>query len=419
MAASFGLFGGSTFALRLPSALCGLAVVALAIYWGGRWFNRRLAILAGLIVATTFGFLSHHGARSGDFDALLTLILLLVAVQLPALGESPWRVLAVAPLFALGFLLKSFAVAPMMAVTACFLLWTGGWRRQRWVPCLAACALFAGIVGVWALARWQADGSPDFLLRVIREDLVLRSTRIVDKSTSSPFAYATALLDRFAPWPLVMLGAAAVALATRTRPVARDQGVVKLLALWVFVPLVVISLVRTQHHWYLDPLYPALAMIAAASALFLIERQPVRWRSAATVGLLVLPLLLCEGRLLGRVLLKEPMSGDQRFLVNRKADAAACRELWTTFELRYAERFLLEVADGFQVVEAGERSSPLGRPATACLLVGKRAWRRPPAPPADQLPPPGLLRAEGADFAFYAAAAPERTADARLSAPRH
>src|SRR5258708_40193139 len=94
MALSFRLFGGSALALRLPSALCALAAVAVTMLWARRWFDARLAILAGAVLATTFGFLSHHGARSGDFACFLTLILLMSAVRPPGLDESPSRWLA-------------------------------------------------------------------------------------------------------------------------------------------------------------------------------------------------------------------------------------------------------------------------------------------------------------------------------------
>jgi 4-amino-4-deoxy-L-arabinose transferase-like glycosyltransferase len=426
MALSFSLFGGSALALRLPSALCSLATVAVTMRWAGRWFDRRLAILSGLIVATTFGFLSHHGARSGDFDAGLTLILLLVAVRLPGLGESPWRVLPVALLFACGFLLKSFAIAPMILVAGSYLLWTGAWRRLRLVPCLAALGLFGVIVGAWALARWRADGSPDFLIRMFREDVVERSTSIVDKSNSSPLGYVTALFDRFAPWPLLMIVAAGVALRdgrlrrlgsnapeTGGFPEARQRGserhgpgrgqVLALLGLWVAVPLTLVSLVRTQHHWYLDPTYPALAMLAAGSALFLVERSPRRLRTLALFGLVALPLALAEARVLARVAIKDRMSDDQRFLrALAPSSTSGCREIRSTFQLAYSERFILEVADGFEVVEpALAQPAPARFPDTACLLVGKSAWRRPPAPPADRLPARGLLLADSPSYALY------------------
>ncbi|HVT15956.1 MAG TPA: glycosyltransferase family 39 protein [Thermoanaerobaculia bacterium] len=403
MALSFSLFGGSALALRLPSALCALAAVAVTMGWAQRRFDRRLAILSGLILATTFGFLSHHGARSGDFDACLTLILLLVAVRLPGLAESPWRVLSVAALFACGFLLKGFAIVPMAVVAGAYVLWTGAWRRQRLVPCLAAAGLFLVITGAWALARCLADGSADFLVRMFKEDVLARSTAIVDKSSSSPLGYVTALFDRFAPWPLLILAAAGVA----GRAGLRRRQAAALLVLWVAIPLAIISLVRTQHHWYLDPLYPPLAMLAAGSALFLVKRSPPRLRTAALAGLVALPLALCEGRLLARVLVKEPMSADQRFLAAlRPSSTGGCREIRSTFQLLYSERFLLEVVDGFAVAEpVAARPAAARLPDETCLLVGKRAWRLPPSPPAERLPAREHLLAESASYALYRSAA--------------
>jgi len=407
MALSFSLLGGSALAMRLPSALCALAAVAVTMGAARRWFDGRLAVLAGAILATTFGFLSNHGARSGDFDAGLTLVLLLVAVQLPGLAESPWRVVPVALVFACGFLLKSFAIAPMVLVAGCYLLWTGAWRRLRLGPCLAALGLFALIVGAWAFARWRADGSPDFLLRMFREDVVGRSTSIVDKSTSSPFGYVTGIFDRFAPWPLLMLAAAGVALRAGApgwppRPLAPVRPEIgRLLVLWIGIPLVFFSAVRTQHHWYLDPTYPALAMVAAGCALFLVERTPPHRRRLAIAALVALPLALCEARLLARVLIREPMSAQQRFLRGLTPAATGCREIRTTCRLLHSERFVLEVADGYEVVEPWQ-APPAPSPANAaCLLVGKLPWRRPPAPPLDRLPDRSLLLADSPDYSLY------------------
>jgi 4-amino-4-deoxy-L-arabinose transferase-like glycosyltransferase len=404
MALSFALFGGSAWAMRLPSALATLAVVALTMRQAKRWFEPRLAIVAGAIVATTYGFLSHHGARSGDFDASLTLILLLVAVGLPGLRDSPWRVVGLALLLACGFLLKSFAIVPMVLVVAVYAWWTGAWRRQSPAACLVAASVFAAVVGAWAAARWMADGSPDFLVRMLREDVLQRSTSIVDKSTSSPLGYVLALWDRFAPWPLLMVAAVGVVGRAGLWQRLRRDPVLALLALWAAVPLAVVSLVRTQHHWYLDPIYPALAMLAAGGSLLLVGRSPARFRKLATVGLVALPLALCEARVLGRVLVREPMDANQRFLAALRPSAEGCRELRSTGKLAYSERFILQVMDGFAVTEA-----PRTRPAPAaasvaapgCVLVEKSAWRRAPEWPDGRLPAHGLLLAENDSYALY------------------
>src|SRR5258707_328934 len=53
MALSFSLFGGSALAMRLPSALCALAPAAVAMGPAPRWFDGRMASLAGAAPART------------------------------------------------------------------------------------------------------------------------------------------------------------------------------------------------------------------------------------------------------------------------------------------------------------------------------------------------------------------------------
>ncbi|HSU84725.1 MAG TPA: glycosyltransferase family 39 protein, partial [Thermoanaerobaculia bacterium] len=163
IALSFYLFGVSPFTLRLPAALFALGIVALTMALCRRHLNRRAALVAGLIVATTFGFFSHHGARSGDLDSALTFLLVLAVSLIPRLADSSGRVIGFSALLAAGFLLKSFAILPILLVAVLYLVWTGSWRRLRPAACLAGAALFLAVAAAWALARWHADGSPYFL----------------------------------------------------------------------------------------------------------------------------------------------------------------------------------------------------------------------------------------------------------------
>jgi 4-amino-4-deoxy-L-arabinose transferase-like glycosyltransferase len=372
IALSFRIFGPTPFALRLPAALCGLGVVAGTLWIGQRWLGRRESLLAALIVATAYGFLSNHGARSGDLDSALTLVLLLATYQVSRLGESPWRVVVLGALLSAGFLLKSFAILPVIAVAGLYALATGAWRRQRLLPCLLALLAFVLPVAAWALARWHADGSTYFLERMVREDLLDRSTQVVDRVTYSPFGYVAALFDRFAPWPLLIVVAAAAAIvagrAQGWRVLAprflRDRALL-LVLLWALVPLVLFSLSRTQHHWYLDPSYPAWALLAALAATSLLRRFRPERRTAALVACVLLPLALCEVRVLYRVLVAEQMPEPQRFLTLLKEHRLELGpEIWTS-PLRHSERFILEAMDGFEVREVEARKTTLAPPAAA------------------------------------------------------
>jgi len=377
IALSFYLFGVSPFTLRLPAALFALGIVALTMALCRRHLNRRAALVAGLIVATTFGFFSHHGARSGDLDSALTFLLVLAVSLIPRLADSSGRVIGFSALLAAGFLLKSFAILPILLVAVLYLVWTGSWRRLRPAACLAGAALFLAVAAAWALARWHADGSPYFLQRMVGEDLLARSLREIDKGRSYPLSYVVSLFDRFAPWPLLILGGLFMggsAGRDRLRAVLGRRGyrTAPLLVLWIAVPLVLFSIARTHHHWYLDPVYPVLAMMAAGSLLAVLRRVPPARRGAALFACFLLPLVFCEVRLLERVLVRDRMPDSQRFLLSlagRRAELGP--ELRAAAPLYHSERFILEAMDGFRVAEGAGYGPPFGATSDMPLLVRK------------------------------------------------
>jgi 4-amino-4-deoxy-L-arabinose transferase-like glycosyltransferase len=386
MALSFRIFGPTPFAMRLPSALCAIGAVAVAMALARRWLGRRAGLLTGLMVATCYGFLSNHGARSGDLDAALTLLLLLALREVSRLEKSPWRVVSLGFFLALGFLLKSFAILPLIVVAGLYMVASGAWRRQRILPCLVALVVFTAPVAAWALARWHADSSAEFLQRMVQEDLFYRSARVVDKITYSPISYVEGLFDRFAPWPLLMLAAAVLAASAeryRVRALTRRllRGRRLLVVLWAAVPLVLFSLARTHHHWYLDPSYPAWAMLGALAALDLVRRAPPARRNAVLAACVLVPLALCEARLLSRALVIERMPESQRMLASLARHRLELGPGLRTGPLRHSERFILEAMDGFHVEEVQtETPPPRGAEEPLSVLITKEVRGPRPQP---------------------------------------
>jgi len=223
---------------------------------------------------------------------------------------------------------------------------------------------------------------------MVREDLIARSSSIIDKVTYSPLGYVSSLGDRLAPWPLLILAAALLA-AREQRRLAR--GRLPLLLLWALVPLVLFSLSLTQHHWYLDPSYPAWAMLGALAVLALLRAAPPARRSAVLLGCVVLPLALCEVRVLYRVLVAERMPESQRFLAALSRHRLELGPELRTGPLRHSERFILEAMDGFRVEEiaadgpaAGrddrnDRNDRDGAPPSVLIAKGRRGPRPQPS----------------------------------------
>jgi 4-amino-4-deoxy-L-arabinose transferase-like glycosyltransferase len=374
--ASFRVFGPTLFALRFPAAICTLVVVALTMSFCRRWYGSRAALLTGLLLTTCFGLVSHHGSRSGDLDSVLTLIMLTAMMQVPQLATSGVARLLCAGAFAFGFLLKSFAILPFMLVAAVYLLSSGDWRRMPRRIWLMPALLFFSIVVAWMALRCWTDGSIYFVQRMFAEDLLQRSTQTIDQETYKPWGYLAVLLDRFAPWPLFILASLSLRRPKPSEKIDRHAAS-HLVWLWALVPLVAFSMARTQHHWYLDPSYPAWSILAAVAVWRLLRcvSDNRRWMVGTLV---ILGLLFCESRVLFRIFRTDHLPASQAFLLSlRRPDHLPLdRCLVAAFSLSHSERFILEVIDGYRVSDP-DLSSNAACSEQALLL--SRRWRTPTA----------------------------------------
>jgi 4-amino-4-deoxy-L-arabinose transferase-like glycosyltransferase len=396
---SYLAFGPTVFAMRLPAALCALATIALTMHIAKLWYGRRLALIAGLLLTTCFGLVNYHGFRIGDLDSCLTLIMLIGVTQSPKLVSSGSARLIWAGMFGLGFLLKSFAILPFAATTMLYLAWSGEWRRSRLADWIPATSLLASIILVWMIARSWADHSTYFVTRMVREDLIGRASRPIDLGVYKPWAYLGVLLDRFSPWPMFIL--VSLVLQKQGHVAARAEHS-RIVWLWALVPLIAFSLARTQHHWYLDPAYPAWSILAAGAALNLIALSSDRGRQCV-IGLMIVGMLFCETRVLFRAWRTDRRPPEQAFLLALRDSlhAPVGTILRVKFPLSHSERFILQVVDGFQIEE------PVAAPLAVDnghAFVGQRLLlvRDHPSKDADPQDSLGTLLAQGAGYRVLA-----------------
>lgn len=256
-ALSMGLFGVNEWALRLPSALASTGTVIAVYLFAKRIADRTTGLLAALILLGIAGFIEVHVARTADYDALLVLFTTLSVFSVYrrdyALGAA---------CFAGAVLTKGIAGAMMAPALLAFVLY---WKdvRKAAIPGLCAAAVIALFYATRELA------APGYLAAVWQSDVMRYS--VVSEGNGGPrLAY---IRDLFSPWELILAvpnwvkapylisafpwsWIALLALVKPSRPV-----IYLFCCLGSF--LLIVSLAATRLGWYIAPVYPLIAVLAA------------------------------------------------------------------------------------------------------------------------------------------------------------
>jgi 4-amino-4-deoxy-L-arabinose transferase-like glycosyltransferase len=272
LAAATGVPTGrvTEFGARLPSALAGLAAVALTLLLGTRMLGSGTGVLAAAILATVFSFA--HLARRVQLDVLLT------AFELAALTSFWWldrglgpkrrqqlllhlalgaAVLTKGPV---GFLLPAFTIAA-------YLLWERRPRDLLHAFPLWGLALSLLPALVWLLAA-AAVAPPGFLGTAVGENLFGRF--FAGTSHARPFHYYLWNFPvQFLPWTLAW---PAIWIAGRRRVFQSDgdesaRRAWRFLLAGVAVSFVFFSLSSGKRGLYLVPIFPATALLLADALL--------------------------------------------------------------------------------------------------------------------------------------------------------
>ena len=340
---SYGLFGETPLTLRLPAAVCAVATVALTMLLARRLGGPAVGVLSGILLASSFGFLAHHGARSGELDAPLSLVLFILLMLATRIFDSRAARLGLGLALSLGFLLKSFAILPFVAAIGVYGLIARGLASWRiWV--LPASIVIVTMV-TWAIARTVAEDSGEFVRRMFLEDLLLRSTTAIDPVQASVWDYIGALFDRLMPWPLIVVIASALSWRFAHQRLSGDSAT--LLWCYCLIPLALFTLARTHHSHYIIPLYPAWSILGAVAALEMLQAAQRRQWAGWLAGGLALCVLGCEGRLIAHMEIHDRLRPPQVFLLSLRERVGPGARVHTMFTPSYSERFFLQVVDGF------------------------------------------------------------------------
>jgi len=264
-AATFAITGAGEASARLWAAVSGVALVFVTAAVARRGSDADTALLAGAIVATSFGYVALGRMALPDLPLAL-FVTATIAACLVAVGDRVPRprhwLMGAAAAAALGFLTKgplalvlpAIVVAPVIAIE----------RRQSLIglrDVVAGAVVFVAIAAPWYVAMWWRHGSPYLDSFFIGDNL----ERFATDRFNDPrpwWYYGPVIVGGVAPWsPFLLLGAGATLrlLTGRGGPGSLETR----LALWAGAPLVLLTLSVGKQPRYVLPLLPPLALLLA------------------------------------------------------------------------------------------------------------------------------------------------------------
>jgi len=301
--------GVAELAARLPSALAGLLAVTLLMAIARRLYDLRTAVLAGLILATSFGFVFWARTASADIEnvaGVLAALWLFLGHEQRGPGGwilLLWQIMAVTSLTKglLGFVLPILIIGiyaslgsvgsePVAGSRLRTLLLRNRWLLNFWS--LLAIPLAAGVYLMPFLISNHAEASGAGLRMVYREN-ILRFFN--SASHRGPiYLYAYTLFELLAPWSLLL--PAAVVLAHRNK--ADRFALVYFWSVFIFF-----TLSSSRRSYYLLPILPAGALLVAR----LLAVGPAFWTKAVRLLVQVGCGLLAVGLFLSAIALVPPL----------------------------------------------------------------------------------------------------------------
>jgi 4-amino-4-deoxy-L-arabinose transferase-like glycosyltransferase len=265
------VFGVTSFALRLPSALATIAMGGLTAYAVTRQAGVRAGIYAGVVLSTCL--MQAVVGRLAIMDALLDLAVAFTifwwfrAVQTGCDRYFLYGCITAA----LGFLAKG-PVAPVISllVIVPYFLWerrASGAHLPSWRGWAAGAALFAVIVAPWFIALASRTGLSGIVL-MIGHYTFGRYTGTIENQSGAVWYYIPAIILGFFPWIAFIPSAVAFA-ADRLRTKAESPGdrnvqqMIRLALVWSVLPFIFFSFASTKLPNYVALELPALAVLVA------------------------------------------------------------------------------------------------------------------------------------------------------------
>lgn len=299
------IFGKNVFSLRFASVLCYLILALAVVCFARKRYGKTAALFSlMLLAANTTPFIAHM-VRAGDADSLYVLLFSLSMLCMLQIRENHRNLYWCGFFFALAFLTKSFHAGVIVAIGGLYLLLTGELKRIKVREYLKFFASFVIPLGLWVFGRICVDGTA-FLKEMWLTDVLGRSqsgfgsneagfsyyfSYFIGNMTKSIPVYRVALIILVIAGVILFLSKIMNVKTKQNLPL--PQAVCQCLfhrdvigmSLWILVPTLAFSVVRTKLLWYQYPSVTALLIVTGIVIGIVCEKKQIPLLFRMGIGL--------------------------------------------------------------------------------------------------------------------------------------
>lgn len=296
------LIKNNEFFLRLPTVVGSLTLLTAIYVFSERFFSRRVAVLAALLMLTGEVFIIYSTKITTDI--FFTLFIFLACMS--------WlftrKAVSTGLFFGLAMMVKGPGVAPYML--ALFLTLFLNIKRSHFVDFFKMVVMFLVIGLPWHLYAFLTHGK-EFVQMYAIDNLYKRSTFPIEFHRERAWFYFTLLYRELSPWLFAVIVFPLLNVKKYFEGIRKEivkNQIVYTLILLIILPLLSITKVQTRIAWYILPLYPFIAIYLAyclnLALDFVSEKFPKKKRYLVlnTLYFILVTLLILDA---GRLILNE------------------------------------------------------------------------------------------------------------------
>ena len=289
---TYKMIGVSELAARFWPAIFGFGVVALTFVLGMRVHSWVVgAVAALLLLVVDRGYYGHWWnflslSRVGMLETALTFWIMAALFIVWEAERRPWLVVFIGLPIGLAVMTKAWTGLLAAAIPLVFWLIAAKHRAIDFASWGGGTLLALVIILPWHLWQYAMHG-PLFVHEYVGINLTGRLFQALEENTGGPLNYVDILRRGFSIWgylwPLAYLWAV-------WQATVRGERRMRLLLVWITLPLLLFSVAQTKLGWYISMVYPANALLLALTLTEVL-------RERLALGLAAAVMLVCCLRL--------------------------------------------------------------------------------------------------------------------------